>query len=78
MSQNWPRCVCRIHLATPAHAHVLIQELSAAGEILIARNRDGTARILYYNDKSLNTHMDEGKYEKTKSVDRKSLIQYVV
>jgi hypothetical protein len=66
MSQNWPRCVCRIHLATPAHAHVLIQELSAAGEILIARNRDGTA------------HMDEGKYEKTKSVDRKSLIQYVV
>ncbi|RKP22709.1 hypothetical protein SYNPS1DRAFT_25447 [Syncephalis pseudoplumigaleata] len=42
-----------------ANVAKLAEELSAAGEILIARNRDGTARILYYNDTSLNTEMDE-------------------
>ncbi|RKP11008.1 hypothetical protein THASP1DRAFT_12074 [Thamnocephalis sphaerospora] len=42
-----------------ANVAKLAEELSASGDVLIARNRDGTARILYYNDTSLNTAMDE-------------------
>lgn len=39
---------------------VAVEELAAAGQILVIRHKDGNPRVLFCNDEQYNTPIDEG------------------